>query len=274
MRGTPRIAWALLIRGVVVLLLAYGLCDSSLHAQDKGHDESVGQRTEAELKEQTDRDGRKIREKGDRWEATRAQPDGASEGFYHAIVEYNLFRPLGWRKPSREPKYALIGTLIESSGQIAKAFLLERRSNQYYSVAVGERVGDATVEGIRPSEVSLNKDGETVTLRSDSNQFLDASGSSDRRRKPSSEGSEHASPDKKGEDEKIEGRGDRGRTEDKMGGTRDRFRNASPEERKRMIEEFRRRGGGRRFRGDGGRRRGGDRGGGGSRGRSYFGQQN
>ena len=212
-------------------------------------------------RKQADGDRRDNRERGNQREAWRGRLDGAGEDFYRAIVENNLFRPLGWRKSNREPEYALIGTLIESKSQIAKAFLIERHSNQYYPVSVGEKVGNATVEGIKPNEVNLNKDGETVTLRSDSNRFLDFTGSSDHSKKRSSEGSEHASPDKKGEDEKTESRGNRGGDDDIMGGMRNRFRNASPEERKRIIEEFRRRGGGGRFRGDGGRRRREDRGG-------------
>ena len=53
--------------------------------------------------------------------------------FYRVIVENNLFRPLGWQMPRREPKYVLIATLLESHGKMAKALLMENASKQTYT---------------------------------------------------------------------------------------------------------------------------------------------
>ena len=64
-----------------------------------------------------------------------------NQNFYRVIVENNLFRALGWRKPKRESDYVLIGTLIEQNGKVAKAFVMEQRSSRYYSVSVGGKIG-------------------------------------------------------------------------------------------------------------------------------------
>lgn len=68
------------------------------------------------------------------------------EDFYRVIVENNLFRNLGWKKPNRKPQYTLIATLIESKGNISKAFVMEQRENQYYYVSVGEKWGTPLLE--------------------------------------------------------------------------------------------------------------------------------
>ena len=93
--------------------------------------------------------------------------------FYRVIVENNLFRPLGWRPPKREPEYTLIATWIGSRGETAKALLKERRSKQTYYVAVGETVGKAIIEKIESKQVNLNISGKIVTLKASSMQFLD-----------------------------------------------------------------------------------------------------
>ncbi len=84
--------------------------------------------------------------------------------FYRVIVENNLFRPLGWRPPKREPEYALVATWIESGGETAKALLVERRSKKTYYAAIGERVGNATIENIESKRVDLKISGKRVTL--------------------------------------------------------------------------------------------------------------
>ena len=98
--------------------------------------------------------------------------------FYRVIVENNLFRPLGWQVPNREPKYALIATLIGSHGEIAKALLMENASNRTYYVTTGEQIGEATVEKIESRQVRLNISGENLTLKVPSAQFLNAKASS------------------------------------------------------------------------------------------------
>ena len=161
-------------------------------------------------------------------DANRDKESKGATGFYRAVIENNLFRPLGWRRPNRESQYTLIGTMIEPEGKIAKAFLMEQRSNQYYAVSVGEKVGNATVKKIASNQVTLYKAGEIVTIRAESNQFLSSSGR---------EGGGPRSPNRENRaDRNSENRGDKQLDSKEM---KKRFQNASPEERKRMLEKFR-----------------------------------
>lgn len=97
---------------------------------------------------------------------------GENEAFYKTIIEYNLFRPLGWTPPNNEPSYSLIGTAVNSNGIISQATLLERRSNRYHFVTVGTKLDDMTVKEIQGKKVIMDKEGETVTLNTGSLQLL------------------------------------------------------------------------------------------------------
>ncbi len=258
MRKISKVLLGLMVCGLALLLIIYGLYSGGLQAQDERQSSPAAPRIETKSTKSATQDRREGMEANSETTSPQRQTNQPSDDFYLPIIENNLFRPLGWRKPSEDPEYTLIGTLIESNNQRAKAFLIERRSNRYYPVSIGEKVGDATVESIKPNEVSLAKNGKTVTLKSDSNRFLDTSAMSDRNRERAKSGSEHASSEnEKAPERRAENRGDGGWSEDRMRGMADRFRNASPEERRRMMEEFRRRGGERRFRREGGGRRGG-----------------
>ncbi len=99
--------------------------------------------------------------------------------YYQVIVDNNLFRPLGWKPPHEETAYTLIGTAIDPNGNQSEAFVLEKSSNQFYVVGIGETVGDMVVTDIDQKEVSLvslNNDGETITLSSGNVQFLSNDG--------------------------------------------------------------------------------------------------
>lgn len=85
--------------------------------------------------------------------------------FYKVIVDNSLFRPLGWRPPNKEPEYAFIGTATDDNGVISKAFLEEKRSNNFYNAMVGDKVGDAVVKEIKENQITLDKNGESITLR-------------------------------------------------------------------------------------------------------------
>ena len=78
------------------------------------------------------------------------EPNGNAD-FYRVIVENNLFCPLGWQKPNSEPQYTLIATLIEPERNTARVLLMDRKSNQSYYVAIGEKVGNAIVKDIKSS---------------------------------------------------------------------------------------------------------------------------
>ena len=199
----------------------------------------------------------------------------SGEEYYKVIVDNNLFRPLGWRPPNNKPRYTLIGTWISSNSVIAKALILEQRSNQTYYVSIGEKVGEATVESIKSDQVSLDLSGDIKMVKSESMQFLSGGG---KNRKREGKDGESKSKGKVREDGDKQ-RGNRGAA----GGTRgnwsgggsedwsgavERFRNASPEEQQKMREQFMQRmreRGGDRVRSGGGRGRSG--GGRGRRGR-------
>ncbi len=102
------------------------------------------------------------------------EPNG-NANFYRVIVENNLFRPLGWQKPNSEPQYTLIATLIEPEGNTDRAFLMDRKSNQSYYVAIGEKVGDAVVKDIKSNQVILYKVGDIMTIRAEWSPFLSSS---------------------------------------------------------------------------------------------------
>ncbi|MCE2402579.1 hypothetical protein J4G08_17055 [Candidatus Poribacteria bacterium] len=119
-------------------------------------------------------------EKSSNWSVKRlsksAKSDDSSD-FYKVIVDNNLFRPLGWRPPNREPQYTLIGTAIDPNGSLSEAFILEERSNKFYIAGFGDKVGDAVVKEIQEKKVILDKNGETITIRIRNTPFLNSSGS-------------------------------------------------------------------------------------------------
>ena len=184
---------------------------------------------------------------------------GENEAFYKTIVDHNLFRPLGWTPPNNEPSYSLVGTAVDPNGVISQATLLEKRSNRYHFVTIGTKVGDMTVKDIQARRVTLDKAGETVTLKTGELQLLTAKrGGGDRSGDRGEGGSERADNNNernRGNQADAERReqaeqqeranAERNRRREMM----ERMRNASPEERRRMIERFRGDRGGRRGRG-------------------------
>ena len=160
--------------------------------------------------------------------------------FYRVIVENNLFRPLGWQVPRREPKYVLIATLIESHGARAKAFLMENASNQTYYVTMGEQVGDAIVEKIESRQVRLNILGEILTLKIPSGQFLTAKAlSSQSYAQPGPAISITAPQQSRGN--QINRHQNRRNLPDNVQKIVDRYRHGTEEERRKIAEEFERR---------------------------------
>lgn len=145
--------WQGVIMILIVSLFNLVCQDDNTLAQGNGHDTSQERTALSENREV-------------------AQGDAA---FYRVIVENNIFRPLGWKEPISAPKYALIGTIINSRGGMAKALLKENASNRTYYVTTGEKVGTATVEKIESRQVRLNISGEILTLNAPSIQFLNVS---------------------------------------------------------------------------------------------------
>ena len=179
------------------------------------------------------------------------------------IIDHNLFRPLGWTPPKNEPAYSLVGAkVVDPNEGTSQATLLEARSNRYYFVTIGTKVGDMTVKDIQAEKVTLDKAGETITLKQNWKlQFLTAkqASGSNRGGDRGEGGSERASNNNAGQNRGNQMNAQRrqtGRPEQASDQQRmrrewmERMRNASGEERREMIERFRRsRGGSRRGRG-------------------------
>ena len=170
--------------------------------------------------------------------------------FYRVIIENNLFRPLGWQRPNRNPEYALIATWIGTQGAVAKALVMERKSSQLYYVARGEKVGDAIVENIAASQVSLKDSNDIVTLKAEAIQFLSSSSRSGER---SGERGGSAADAERERNERGAQRGARRGAIGEDEALREWLRNASPEERRRKLEAIRRQGQGAGRRGGRGR---------------------
>ena len=173
--------------------------------------------------------------------------------YYSPISDNNLFRPLGWTKPNRAPRYELIATII--SEDYTKAYIKEVRYGRDYFVGVGDNVGSSVVEEIHRGMVRL--DGEEI--KGDTFGFINTAGrkrSNTRKGKSTSVSSETDTKDTKNEKEDTRVRQRTRRLEGRMrGGGQwqaqiEQFQNASPEERQKMIQEFRQRMGNRRGRGD------------------------
>ena len=92
--------------------------------------------------------------------------------FYQLIINNNIFRPLGWRPPQKTPQYTLIGTTVLSDSSNTKAFILERRSNQFHTVKVGETLGNVSVKEILSKKVTLQEKGKDIVLYCGKLQFL------------------------------------------------------------------------------------------------------
>ena len=188
---------------------------------------------------------------------SRNTDSGENSSFYQVIIDNSLFRPLGWRPPNKEPEYAFVGTTIDINGtEKSEAYVLERRSNRFYTASVGDEVGDAIVKEIKEKEIILDKDGETITLRGGNLQFLSKGntnrGNSRGNRDESAENNNNEANEERNNrnrDREASER-ERSRRESMASEMRRRFQSASSEERMRMIQEFRERSRGRGRRGD------------------------
>ena len=181
------------------------------------------------------------------------QIDDRGYEYYSPIIDNNLFRPLGWTKPNRAPRYELIATII--SENYTKAYIKEVRYGRDYFVGVGDNVGSSVVEEIYRGMVRL--DGEEI--KGDTFGFINTAGrkrANTRKGKSASTSSETSTTGTKAEKKDTGVRQGTRRLEGRMrGGGQwqaqiEQFQNASPEDRQKMIQEFRQRMGNRRGRGD------------------------
>ena len=250
---------------VVCLLLGFGVL---LHAQEKTKADFIGTKSEmdssktqetAKMKEQVEVQRNRFRQRQNR----AAVDFGENAAFYKVIIDNNLFRPLGWTPPNNEPAYSLVGTAVDADGVIAQATLLERRSNRYHFVTIGEKLGDVTVKDIQAKPVVLEKDGKPITLKTETLQFLTTN------RGSGSKGREGAS-EKEGDTPKDQANAKQQQMEaekrrqmemkeqiEMLGINQkelaEKLRDSSPEERQEIMREIRRRAAGNRRGGNRGR---------------------
>ena len=170
---------------VVCLLLGFAIL---LYAQEKTKSEFIGTKPEMDTAKTEEKKSSKMLAMAKAKEQLQPQRNrswgrqnrggsvdfGENPAFYKTIINYNLFRPLGWTPPNNEPAYSLVGTVVDPNGAISQATLLEKRSNRYHFVTIGTKLGDMTVKDIEARRVILDKAGETVTLKTGELQLLTA----------------------------------------------------------------------------------------------------
>ncbi len=102
------------------------------------------------------------------------------EDYYRVIIENNIFRPLNWKPAQEKPNYTLLGTATTPDSKASIAYITERKTNEYYAVKEGEKIGDAIVKEIQSKQVTLDKDGKMLRLSMASAPFLRQTGSRSR----------------------------------------------------------------------------------------------
>ena len=111
-----------------------------------------------------------------------SETTNTDQAFYRVIVDYSLFRPLGWRLPNNSPRYELIATKIPTVGE-AKALIKESRSNQTYYVSLGDQLQESKIDEISANRVGLVSEGKTIFLSiSERSRFLSTSSEKRRQR--------------------------------------------------------------------------------------------
>ena len=176
--------------------------------------------------------------------------------YYKIITTNNLFRPLGWKAPDLTPKYELIGTWISVNTKTKVAYVRDIRTNKIYRLGIGDTINGSVINNIKQNEIQMN---EGKKYESPTMQFLNFS-TGRRSPKRSSTGSSRSKTNTNQTTKEEEKQTTTSRTTRRSGRTGganwesqvQRFQNASPEDRQKMIEEFRsmrgNRGGGNRGR--------------------------
>lgn len=97
------------------------------------------------------------------------QPVPNNEGvnlYINAIVNKNLFMPLGWVKREQKASYVLTGVVSNAENiNTSKAFIEQAGANKSYYVSPGDTVGDAKVVEIDEWGAKLERSGEQIALK-------------------------------------------------------------------------------------------------------------
>ena len=172
--------------------------------------------------------------------------------YYRPIKDNFLFRPLGWTKPDLTPRYELIGTIVGED--FARGYIINVRNNRIRIVEVGSVLdNNNVVSNVSRNKIRMNNGKEYVTK---SIRFLNIEGKRSKSRNTTTKvGNSEDTTSKTSEKENTGVRQGTRRRSGRTGGGQwqaqiEQFQNASPEDRQKMIQEFRNRMGNRRRRGD------------------------
>ena len=172
--------------------------------------------------------------------------------YYRPIKDNFLFRPLGWTKPDLTPRYELIGTIVGED--FARGYIINVRNNRIRIVEVGSVLdNNNVVSNVCRNKIRMNDGKEYVTKDI---TFLNTKKRGRKSRNTTTEARNSKNTTPKTTEEKDTGVRQRTRRRSgRTGGGQwqaqiEQFQNASPEERQKMIQEFRQRMGNRRGRGD------------------------
>jgi len=167
--------------------------------------------------------------------------------YYQVITDNNLFRPLGWTRPDPTPKFELIGTIVGED--FARAYVSRIGRNRLLVVSVGDSLGDDVINKITNEKVVMKSGksyvGNGLSFLSTKTNKRERTSARTQQTSNDTTGSARSSQRRSTQStERVQGRS-RGQGRGQWEGQIQRFQNASPEERSRMIEQFRSRGGGR-----------------------------
>ena len=158
--------------------------------------------------------------------------------FYDIIVKGSLFRPLGWVEPNEKPKYKLIGTRVNDDGSAWAYMSLDGNRYIINALRVGNEIDGTVVKDITTRKVVM-ENGDIYELPA--TEFLTRSDKGNKRSSDRGTTTVRSEP----QVSKREGRTRRkttnssGRSRESIRQRWEAFQSASPEERERMIKEFR-----------------------------------
>lgn len=165
--------------------------------------------------------------------------------YYDVITDNNLFRPLGWTKPDTTPKFTLIAT-VDTYDDYSYAIIKNGRG-RYTIVRKGDLINNIEVLSIESNKINM-KGGKNY----ESNRMVFLSGTTGKKSRTTrkgnqgsgvqTSGSESGQSETAGQNQRsVQRRRSRGgsRSNQDVSGMINQWQNASPEDRQKMIEEFR-----------------------------------
>ena len=85
--------------------------------------------------------------------------------FYQTIIDANIFRPLGWRKPVSRPQFQLIATITGIKNTPPNALILHKNNNTLHTLTIGETLGkETTLTDVKPKHVILKNNDKQIHL--------------------------------------------------------------------------------------------------------------